>query len=480
MYYSQCHNGSAQGFPTHLSALAGAWQYSTHGGSRRHSKRAAPCAALGDDKDKEASPSTDSSQQQQPSEQSSSTTTTADSSNPTIAGADSQQLQVSKEVIETLRNKVFGFDTMWVTSVDNYQQDGVIFKGNVRNKDPSAAYAKMKQRLADVMGDRWQIFLLEDKEEKPTAVLLPSDAREGVLSPVTEIWLFVLFGLATVISSLQSAGVPVYQFLTNPFYTQVSQQDVLDALPLAGLFLLTLIIHEAGHRVAASKRDVGLYLPLIVPAGFGFIGSFGGITRFKGFVPNRPTLLDVAMAGPLWGSVASGSLMLAGLALTSAGLGDITIDSPALADSFIVGLLGQIVLGEALVNPEIQVSSLFVAGWAGLTVNALNLLPTGELDGGRMALGLFGRRAYQAVGVLTIIALAIASFFNPLAFYWVLLILTLQRGPILPCQEELSAPQDASTKNAAIALLLMPLLVLLPYPVELLVALKDLPDPIPF
>lgn len=76
----------------------------------------------------------------------------------------------------------------------------------------------------DVMGDKWQIFLLEDKEEKPTAVLLPSDAREGVLSPVTEIWLFVLFGLATIISSLQSAGVPVYQFLTNPFYTEVSQQ----------------------------------------------------------------------------------------------------------------------------------------------------------------------------------------------------------------------------------------------------------------
>lgn len=41
---------------------------------------------------------------------------------------------------------------------------------------------------------------------------------------------------------------------------------------------------------------------------------------------------------------------------------------------------------------QVQVSSLFVAGWAGLTVNALNLLPTGELDGGRMALGLFGRR----------------------------------------------------------------------------------------
>lgn len=74
------------------------------------------------------------------------------------------------------------------------------------------------------MGDQWQIFLLEDKEEKPTAVLLPASAREGVLSPVTEIWLFVLFGLASVVSSLQSAGLPLFQFLTNPFHTQLSQQ----------------------------------------------------------------------------------------------------------------------------------------------------------------------------------------------------------------------------------------------------------------
>jgi hypothetical protein len=161
-------------------------------------------------------------------------------------------------------------------------------------------------------------------------------------------------------------------------------------------------------------------------------------------------LLDVAMAGPLWGCAASGALLLGGLGLSAAGLGDVTIDSPALADSFIVGLLGQAVLGEALVNPEVriqrgrrlfvepplcvrqqpfstgrqpsphhttphhinttphhthvprraqvQVSSLFVAGWGGLVANALNLLPTGELDGGRMALGLWGRRWVKRSG----------------------------------------------------------------------------------
>ncbi|WIA17696.1 hypothetical protein OEZ85_009213 [Tetradesmus obliquus] len=400
--------------------------------------------------------------------------------NPAIAGADAN-LQVSKEVIEKLRSSVFGFDTMWVTSVENYEQDGVVFKGNVRSKDPREAYAKLKQRLQEVMGDQWQIFLLQDKEEKPTAVLLPSSAREGVLSPVTEVWLAVAFGAFSVVSSLQAAGIPLFQWLTNPFYTPVSQQDIIEALPLAGAFWLTLLAHEAGHRVAANKAGAQLYLPLIIPAGFGCLGSFGGITRFKGFVPNRETLLDVAVAGPLWGSAASGALLLLGLALSSAGLGDVSIDSPGLADSFLVALLGQAALGEALANPEVQVSSLLVAGWAGLVVNSLNLLPTGELDGGRIALACFGRRAAQAVGVLTVIGLAIFSFSNPLAFYWVVLVLALQRGPILPCQEELSEPAESNpNRNIARALYALPLLVLLPYPVEYLLALQQLPNPSPF
>lgn len=74
------------------------------------------------------------------------------------------------------------------------------------------------------MGDQWQVFLIQDKEEKPTAVLLPSSAREGLLSPVTEVWLAVTFGLLSIVSSLQSAGIPLFQFLTNPFYTELSQQ----------------------------------------------------------------------------------------------------------------------------------------------------------------------------------------------------------------------------------------------------------------
>eukprot|EP00882_Tetradesmus_deserticola_P027771 GHRQ01030895.1.p1 GENE.GHRQ01030895.1~~GHRQ01030895.1.p1 ORF type:complete len:152 (+),score=42.22 GHRQ01030895.1:938-1393(+) len=90
-------------------------------------------------------------------------------------------------------------------------------------------------------------------------------------------------------------------------------------------------------------------------------------------------------------------------------------------------------------------------------------------------------RAAQAVGVLTIIGLAIYSFSNPLAFYWVVLVLALQRGPILPCQEELSEPSEGNpNRGIARALYALPLLVLLPYPVEYLLALQKLPNPSPF
>jgi 2-keto-4-pentenoate hydratase/2-oxohepta-3-ene-1,7-dioic acid hydratase in catechol pathway len=75
---------------------------------------------------------------------------------------------------------------------------------------PSTAFAPFAC-TPDELGDAWQIFLLEDKDEKPTAVVLPATAREGEISQFTEIWLAVLFSSLTVVTSLNSAGVPLIQ-----------------------------------------------------------------------------------------------------------------------------------------------------------------------------------------------------------------------------------------------------------------------------
>ncbi len=101
------------------------------------------------------------SEPQPPSEPTSSTNSSSSSSREVststsagIATADfgalegeNQPLQIPKGVVERLKFSVFGYDTMWVTAVDNYGADGVVFKGNVRAKDPAAAYTKLKERL---------------------------------------------------------------------------------------------------------------------------------------------------------------------------------------------------------------------------------------------------------------------------------------------------------------------------------------------
>jgi hypothetical protein len=408
--------------------------------------------------------------------------TTSSSSTGPIGGEAAEEradLQITttrlpKAVIEKLRYSVFGYDTLWVTAVDNYEESGVVFKGNLRSKDPAAAYARMAQKLEAELGSEWQIFLLEDKDERPTAVVLPATAREAEVSKFTEVWLTAVFGLLTLATTLNSAGLPLLQFIADPFRTAMTAAEVADAAPLAGAFLLTLAAHEAGHAVAAARAGVQLYYPLLVPAGFGFLGAFGAITRFRGYVPDRAALLSVSAAGPAAGAAASLAALVAGLALSAAGQTDVVVDSASFADSWAVALLAQAALGDALAQPEVRVSSLVVAGYAGLVVSALNCLPAGELDGGRVSLALFGRRGYTALGVLTTIALAISSFNSTLAFYWVIFLVALQRGPALPCRQEIAPPTSPTMRRLGYALLALPLLVLPPLPVELVLAFRDL------
>ena len=89
----------------------------------------------------------------------------------------------------------------------------------------------------------------------------------------------------------------------------------------------------------------------------------------------------------------------------------------------------------------------------------------GVLDGGRIAHGIWGRRAASRIGVITLFLLGIAGVVDTLALFWVLFVVILQRGPVAPQREELSAPGgEAPDQALGLALLALPLLVLLPYP----------------
>lgn len=381
-----------------------------------------------------------------------------------IAGEDAADLQLPQSEIARLRDSVFSLDTMFVTSVENYGASGVLFRGNLRG-DPAAVRAKLAARLKDAVGDTYKFFLLEDQDEKPVAVVIPAASAEfQTAGPGAELALSIALGLATVATTLNINDAQLFNAAL--LEAKFDPALVSAALPPALVTLGILAAHEIGHLAGAKKAGLELAPPIFIPAGLGLLGSFGAITRIRSQVPSREALATMAAPGPLAGAAVSAAVLLVGLALTAGGVGGVEVDSASFRESLLAGSAAAAVFGDRVFTAEaLNCNPLFVAGWAGLIINAINCIPAGELDGGRLFLALFGRRAASRMSALSFFLLGIAGITSSLSLFWLLLALTLQRGPLIPCDDELTPlPEGSVIKKAAFAALFLPILVLCPFP----------------
>ncbi|KAK7276387.1 hypothetical protein RIF29_17526 [Crotalaria pallida] len=379
-----------------------------------------------------------------------------------LPGVKPQQLdeaiKIPKETIEVLKNQVFGFDTFFVTSQDPYE-GGVLFKGNLRGQ-AAKSYDKITKRMHDKFGNEFKFFLLINPEDdKPVAVVVPRTTLQPETTAVPEWFAAGSFGLVTVFTLLLH-NVPALQ---SDLLSTFDNLNVLkDGLPGALVTALILGIHELGHFVVAQNTGVKLGVPFFVPSWQ--IGSFGAITRIRNIVSNRENLLKVAAAGPIAGYSLGLVLLLLGFVLPpSDGIG-VVVDASVFHESFLAGGIAKLLLGNVLKDgTPISLNPLVIWAWAGLLINAINSIPAGELDGGRISFAIWGRKASFRITGVAIVLLGLSSLINDVAFYWVVLIFFLQRGPIAPLSEEITDP-DQKYVAIGIAVLLLGLLVCLPYP----------------
>lgn len=369
-----------------------------------------------------------------------------------------ESIRIPKETVEILRNQVFSFDTFFVTSQEPYE-GGVLFKGNLRGQ-AAKTYEKVSKRMQDKLGDDYKLFLLINPEDdKPVAVVVPRMTLQPETTAVPE-WLAAgAFGLVTVFTLLLR-NVPALQ---SNLLSVFDNLDLLkDGLPGALITAFLMGVHEVSHRLVATEVGIKLGIPYFVPSWQ--IGSFGAITRILNVVPKREDLLKVAAAGPLAGFSVGLILLLSGFILPPAdGIG-IIVDPSVFHESFLAGGIAKLLLGDVLKEgTPISVNPVVIWAWAGLLINAINSIPAGELDGGRIAFAMWGRKASARLSGLSIGLLGISSLFNDVAFYWVVLIFFLQRGPIAPLSEEISDPDNKYTA-LGVLVLLVGLLVCLPYP----------------
>jgi len=188
----------------------------------------------------------------------------------------------------------------------------------------------------------------------------------------------------------------------------------------AAAIMVILVFHEMGHYLQARRYRVPATLPYFIPFPLSIFGTMGAVIRMNNVGADRRQLFDIGVTGPLAGLAVAIPATVWGLAHSQVVAGDgIPQDTLYLGDSLLFKALTWITLGRIPDGSDVMLHPVAFAGWAGLFLTALNLLPIGQLDGGHVAYALFGRRAHVIAVVAWLGFLATAVFVSPV---WVLMV----------------------------------------------------------
>ncbi|KAF5828946.1 membrane associated metalloprotease [Dunaliella salina] len=416
---------------------------------------------------------------------------------------------MSKEDIKRLKDAAFGPQTFWVTEtqpITDLERSGLLIRGNLRD-ERTKVYEFVCQKVDELFGGKYAVLLVEDTlatEEDmvngridtssptsslnnprvafnivPAAQTVPPQTT-GWGSAVSFVLILLLVGscaqlaLAANVTKLPKETL---EWFANPANID---NDALppglenwdpseyfkSAVPIFMSILGTNVSHEIGHRLAALREGVRLGPTYFIP---NFqIGSFGAITPFTSMLKNRKSMWEVSSAGPLTGAAVSALLLGAGLWL-SHGTDSNAVNNMMVSDQTLFGieLFGGVRgSGRPLAWTPVLVSPLVIAGWCGLVTQALQLLPVGNVDGGRMVQSAFGRQALSLSSFFTYVGLGLGLLGSSLALPFGLYVIICQRGAEQYIKDTVSPPGESRSTITAVAVLTA-VLVLLPMAPEL-------------
>ena len=264
---------------------------------------------------------------------------------------------------------------------------------------------------------------------EPGPVTFPAASTAAAPQRPPRARLQALLFLLTCLTTF-AAGVAGWQPELLGFDDRIGQQLTEHwqrGLVYMGAVLAVLGAHEAGHFIAARIHRIPATLPFFIPVPVLLTGTMGAVIGMEGSRANRRQLFDIALAGPLAGLLVAVPVLAAGL----------FTGEPARHSPFALPPLGRGILG--LVRPDVAAdatvvpNALFMAGWVGLLVTGLNMIPISQLDGGHVSHAVFGRRGdWVARGVLVaaIAAIVVLGRTNWIAMVVIVTLLGTDHPPI--------------------------------------------------
>jgi membrane-associated protease RseP (regulator of RpoE activity) len=244
--------------------------------------------------------------------------------------------------------------------------------------------------------------------------LAPSRSRAHGPNPLVNVGLFLAtFFTTTATGAAAAHGADGAWF------------PLTDGLSFSVPLLTILLCHEFGHYFAARAHGVPASLPFFIPLppGVGLLGTMGAVI-LQGGTTDRRKLIDIGAAGPLAGLVVAIPVLAWGLAQSE--VGPIPPVSMQEGNSLLYFALKAAVKGAWLPGDgqDVFLHPTALAGWGGLLVTMLNLIPIGQLDGGHVATAYFGNRYERVAARLH----GLLPFLTAAVFVWVYLVVDRERG----------------------------------------------------
>ncbi|MFZ5858831.1 MAG: site-2 protease family protein [Chloroflexota bacterium] len=390
------------------------------------------------------------------------------------------------EVLTSLVSRVFQIED--ITSGDSQKGWVVRYRGHLLSDDSAAAY----DQLADSIRGYGLMPLFRKEEGKHVIFLAPSLPEAKTRLPTTNIVLFIL----TVFSVMLAGATPIRPYpedvlgqILVSLETLFSRQ-LFTGWPFAASLLAILLAHEFGHYLMSRHHNTAATLPYFIPFPFSLFGTLGAFIQMQSIPKNKRVLFDVGVAGPLAGIVVALPVLFLGLSISELGPVDA---SGFLEGNSILYLFSKFIMfGKLLPQPatthgmplfvywiqyfftgtpapiggvDVFISNVALAGWAGLLVTALNLIPTGTLDGGHITYAMFGDRVRKAypfiIGILVVM-----GFVAQMWWLWALMLFWLGRVHAEPL-DQITELDPTRRVVGAFAIILF-ILVFSPVPMVLL------------
>jgi membrane-associated protease RseP (regulator of RpoE activity) len=365
-----------------------------------------------------------------------------------------------------LRN-CFPWGVYYLEQID-YRPQAILCRGKLRAV-PDVAYQTIRKNIEQIFGDRFVILFQESFRGQTFFALVPNPwaksrsqtDNEPLNKPGLAIALLLITLLTTTVMGAHFAGISPEQMESNPAL-------ILNGMPYSVTLLLILGVHELSHYFTAVYYQVRTTLPYFIPEPFLLLGTMGAFIQMRSPVPHRRALFDVAIAGPVGGLMVTIPALIWGLSLSKVVP---MSDNPSILNfhalnphfSFLFSLLGKLVLGNDLIGKvAIDLHPLAIAGYIGLIVTAINLLPVGQLDGGHMVHAMFGQTTAVFVGQITRFLVLFLAFTQPnfMVLAIILFFMPVVDQPALNDVTELNNGRDF----AGLACLSLLAMILLPLP----------------